>query len=108
MNNVDNFERIVEWSAVGPRFNNQILQTVMTLLRAQIRKKSKMIILCTAYKYETLELLEIAELFDQTTKHPHIISKTNVEKYFPDTYDIFKYSDDDNINISDIFKMLKH
>lgn len=103
---LDGFERIIEWSGIGPRFNNQILQTIMTILRAQIKRKNKMIILCTAYKYETLEMLEIAELFDETVEYPHIICKNDVNKYFPETYDTFEFLDD-KINISEVFKILK-
>jgi vesicle-fusing ATPase len=101
---LDGFERIIEWSSLGCRFNNTILQTIMSLIRSQIKSTKKMTIMCTANKLEVLNDLEISDLFDDIYEYPTIISNEDVIKYFPKVIAI----DDDDKKISDVFKCIKY
>ncbi len=107
---LDNIERIIEWSAMGSRFNNQILQTIMTLLRSQMKKKSRMIVICTSNKKEVLEDLELFDLFDNHYEHPTLISCDDIKTHFNEIYN------DENIispdgttmrEIADVLRLMK-
>jgi vesicle-fusing ATPase len=103
---LDNMERIIEWSSMGSRFNNQILQTIMTLLRSQMKKKSRMIVLCTSNKKEVLEDLELFDLFDNHYEYPTTIMEDDAIKHFSSIRDNIKFLSG-IANISDVFRLMK-
>lgn len=98
---LDNLERLVEWS-IGYRFNNQTLQTIMTILGCQI--KNKIVVLCTSGSASgMIKELELVDLFDQHYHYPTTISQSQLIKHFNHHVD----HQHDDYQIADVFRLLK-
>jgi vesicle-fusing ATPase len=98
---LDNLERLIEWS-IGYRFNNQTLQTIMTLLGCQI--STRMVILCTTGNTTMLQDLELADLFDHHYHYPTTISRDQVQLYFPNAK---IDADDDETSVAAVLRQNK-
>lgn len=112
---LDGFERIIEWLRLGPRFNNEILQTIVALLTAQIKPTKKMIIICTAnndnlYNLNTtvLDELGVSDLFDTKYEYPDLISADEIKINFPVIYEKLNITDTSVMEVSNIFKLMKY
>ena len=82
---IDNLERLIEWCPIGSLLNNQILQTLLTMIRRQIKSVCKSAVIMTCYDFGLLKKLEIDTLFDLPCYLPC--------RYF-EAYQTFQLSDD--------------
>jgi vesicle-fusing ATPase len=80
---LDSFERIVKWSKLGYRYDNDALQVLKSLLRITQKPNKKMIIFCTANDTEVLQNLEIYDMFDSKFEYPDQISFDEIVSHFP-------------------------
>lgn len=96
---VDMFERLIDWCPIGNLLNNQILQTILTLLRKSIPANRKSIVIVTCYDYNLLKKLEIDNLFDIHVTLPHIVE--------PSAAKLFNYQTDQNTELSTILHNLE-
>lgn len=103
---LDGFERIIEWIALGSRFNNTILQTILSIFTYQIKSDKKLTIFVTANDINVLESLEVLPYFDSIYNYPSKISKDDITKLDP-TYNIEELMDD-QIDVAQIFKLAKY
>ncbi|KKA27223.1 hypothetical protein TD95_003337 [Thielaviopsis punctulata] len=62
---VDNFDRLIDWSPIGPRFSNNILATLQTLISTPPPKDHRLLVFCTTSKMRVLKLLEVDDIFDK-------------------------------------------
>lgn len=60
---LDNIERIFEWSPIGPRFTNSILQTLMILTKQVPPKGRRLLILATTSCADVMEQLDYKQAF---------------------------------------------
>ena len=61
---IDNFERIVEYVQTGPDFNNNVMQTLITLLtKPPSNPECRLLIIATTSSISTMELLGIEKNF---------------------------------------------
>lgn len=79
----DGIERIVEHSSYLRTVNNNILQTIMTLLNAKINNTKKMTIIIICRSYDVINELSIVESCDHIISFPDNISDDAINKYFP-------------------------
>lgn len=107
---VDGFERLIKWSRYGHKYDNDVLQLLMMLLRLPQKPDKKLIIFCTANESEVLRDLDIYDMFDHKFDYPEFIEYENVKKYFPQTIDHINIENYDKniIPISEIMKIVKH
>ncbi len=110
---LDGFERLVEWLRLGPRFNNEVLQTIKALLTSQIKSTKKMTIICTAHNdicnsdgTTVMDELGISDLFDTKYDYPSTIFPEDIKQHFPELYDECEFNADDNV--ANIFRLMKY
>jgi len=77
---IDDIERIIEFTPVGPRFSNSILQTLLLLLRKVPPSPSRLMIIATTAISHLLDDLQLIHAFNiqvrtKMLQHPDEISK---------------------------------
>jgi vesicle-fusing ATPase len=101
----DNFERLIEYTSEGPRFNNNMLQAIMVTLNKKLPKNKKMTIIITAYNNnDLLDSLGLLQLIEESYKIAVGITDKDCELLklmYNRNFDGIK-------NIVDIFEMLKY
>ena len=61
---LDDIERIMEYVAVGPRFSNQVLQTLLVLVKALPPPGHRLMVIGTTSIPDMLEAMEVTRAFD--------------------------------------------
>ena len=69
---IDNIERIIEWSPIGPRFSNPVLQMIMVLIKKRPPKDRRLLVLATSSKRTVLEQLDLFEQFSSDIAVPNV------------------------------------
>lgn len=69
---VDDIERIVDYVAIGPRFSNNILQTLAVYLKMPPPKGRKLLVIGTTSKIGVLRSMEITDCFNATLEVPNV------------------------------------
>ncbi|XP_017001233.2 vesicle-fusing ATPase 2 [Drosophila takahashii] len=69
---VDDFERVLHFRAVGKRYSEKILQTLMVLLRKQPPRGHGLLILCTSNRRDVLEELGLLSVFTAVRHVPNL------------------------------------
>lgn len=108
---LDGFERLIEWTTLGSRFNNTTLQTIISLITSHIGTSKKMTIMCTATNPYCLVDLDVWDLFDTQISYPEKISMDKIQTYFPKVYELFNdkfIEQTDDENISTVLKYSKY
>lgn len=95
---LDTLERLIEWCAVGPQFNNQVLQTLLTMIRKYIVSSNKSIIITTCYDYNLICKLGISNLFDYHVDIPSTVD--------PQSAKLFNYDTSKNTNLPTILRTI--
>ena len=67
---LDDVERIMEYVAVGPRFSNQVLQTLLVLVKAAPPPGHRLMVIGTTSIPEMLEAMEVTHSFDLCLQVP--------------------------------------
>ena len=75
---IDDIERIVEYSALGGRFSNRVLQTLMAYLNRPPPKGHSLLVLATTSNTEALKALNLLQLFDGVLSVPLLTSGSEV------------------------------
>jgi vesicle-fusing ATPase len=69
---LDEIERIVEWSPIGPRFSNAVVQTLMVLLKKIPPKGRRLLIFGTTSERSVMQQLDIQRSFNQEIAVPNV------------------------------------
>ncbi|CAK7272233.1 transport between ER and Golgi ATPase protein [Sporothrix epigloea] len=89
-----NIERLIEWSPVGPRLNNTMVQALLTLLNMAPPKNHRLMIIATTSSRSVLDQLELSRAFDLQVAVPAVTDvrelATAVEEFktFQDSADL--------------------
>lgn len=67
---LDDIERLLDYTPIGPRFSNTILQCLLTLVKTSPPKGKKLFIIGTAKSESVLDSLELLELFHFVAEMP--------------------------------------
>jgi len=77
---LEDIERIIDYSRIGPRFSNQVLQTLLILIRKPPPKKGKrLFIIGTSSVPDLIEPLDLVSVFNMSLHVPQV--KTPDEVY---------------------------
>ncbi|PTB75846.1 vesicle fusion factor [Trichoderma longibrachiatum ATCC 18648] len=69
---LDDFERLIGWNPIGPRFSNVMLEALTTLIVSKPPKGHRLLIFVTTSKASTLKLLEVEQDFAKKVAVPAI------------------------------------
>jgi len=69
---VDNLERLLEWTPIGPRFSNAVLQTLMVLFARRPPKGRRLLVIATSSLRPVLTEIGLSESFDSELRVPPI------------------------------------
>jgi vesicle-fusing ATPase len=83
---VDNIERLLEWSPIGMRFSNSILQTLLVLLQKRPPKQHRLLILATTSQLSVLKQMDMSDIFDADLYVPPIESLTSIDHVIQVSY----------------------
>ena len=87
---VDNIERllgtslalstfiILDWVAIGPRFSNVVLQTLLVLLKKRPPKDRRLLIIATTNQRSVLEQMDMRDAFNADIYVPNVTSLNQV------------------------------
>ncbi|KAL7941625.1 AAA domain-containing protein [Trichoderma barbatum] len=76
---LDDFERLIGWNPIGPRFSNVMLEALTTLIVSKPPKNHRLLIFVTTSKASTLKLLEVDQDFDTTVAVPAVSNLGELE-----------------------------
>ncbi|KAJ3024122.1 transport between ER and Golgi ATPase protein [Thoreauomyces humboldtii] len=84
---IDSLERILDWVAIGPRFSNTVLQTLLVLLKkaplkvaaASYLQNHRLLILATTTNRHILEQMELTDAFNATLYTPQITTLAAID-----------------------------
>ncbi|PFH51344.1 hypothetical protein AMATHDRAFT_3193 [Amanita thiersii Skay4041] len=71
---VDNIERLIDWTPMGARFSNSVLQTLLVLFGRRPPKGRRLLIIATSSLRSILTDLGFSEIFDSELRVPPITS----------------------------------
>jgi len=67
---LDGIERLLEYVPIGPRFNNEVLQTLLVLLKKVPPKQRKLLVFASTSALHVLESMDLAAAFSVTVRVP--------------------------------------
>ncbi|KAF8165629.1 vesicular-fusion protein SEC18 [Crassisporium funariophilum] len=76
---VDNIERLIDWTPMGARFSNAVLQTLLVLFNRRPPKGRRLLIIATSSLRPILTDLGLSETFDSELRVPPIASLRALE-----------------------------
>ncbi|KAF8806300.1 vesicular-fusion protein SEC18 [Phlegmacium glaucopus] len=76
---VDNIERLIDWTPMGARFSNAVLQTLLVLFNRRPPKGRRLLIIATSSLRPILTDLGLSETFDSEMRVPPISSLRALE-----------------------------
>ena len=76
---LDDIERLMEYAAVGPRFSNVVLQTLLVLTKALPPKGRRLLIIATTGIPDLLEQMELLTAFQLTIAVPLLSEEAQFE-----------------------------
>ncbi|KAI0787180.1 P-loop containing nucleoside triphosphate hydrolase protein [Irpex lacteus] len=76
---VDSIERLLDFTAIGPRFSNSVLQTLMVLFAKRPPKGRRLLVIATTSLRPILTDLGLSESFDAEIRVPPLSSLTALE-----------------------------
>lgn len=78
---LDNLERLLSYVPIGPRFSNEVLQTLLVLLRKTPPKGRKLLVIGTTSSLGILESMDLAGAFSVSVRVPTLASAEIVEVF---------------------------
>jgi len=76
---VDNLERLLDWTSIGPRFSNSVLQALLVLFARRPPKGRRLLIIATSSLRPVLTELGFTEAFDSEMRVPPISSLRSLQ-----------------------------
>ena len=67
---LDGLERLLEYVPIGPRFNNEVLQTLMVLLKKPPPKQRKLLVFASTSALDILESMGLTSAFTVNVRVP--------------------------------------
>ncbi|KAH8830308.1 vesicular-fusion protein SEC18 [Flagelloscypha sp. PMI_526] len=82
---VDNIERLIEWTPMGARFSNAVLQTLLVLFTRKPPKGRRLLILATTSIAPILKDLGFGQQFDTNLRVPPISDVASINEVLKET-----------------------
>ena len=79
---IDDVERLIEYTPIGPRFSNTVLQTLLVLLKkVPTEEDRRLLVICTtSLPRRTLRDLELIDVFNVVLDVPKLTQTTDIVK----------------------------
>ncbi|KAF8915199.1 vesicular-fusion protein SEC18 [Mucidula mucida] len=90
---VDNLERLLDWTPIGPRFSNAVLQALLVLMTRRPPKGRRLLVMATTSSRGILTELGLSETFDSELRVPPISNLKSLE-YVLREVELFPSSDE--------------
>eukprot|EP00768_Dysnectes_brevis_P001762 gnl/Dysnectes_brevis/1495_a1693_1697.p1 GENE.gnl/Dysnectes_brevis/1495_a1693_1697~~gnl/Dysnectes_brevis/1495_a1693_1697.p1 ORF type:complete len:741 (-),score=263.99 gnl/Dysnectes_brevis/1495_a1693_1697:120-2342(-) len=69
---LDGLEQIIQWSRVGARYSNVILQSLLALLKRSPPAGRRLVVIGTVSQYSQLRMLGMTDVFDRRVRIPQL------------------------------------
>jgi vesicle-fusing ATPase len=76
---VDNLERLLDWTPIGPRFSNSVLQALLVLFAKRPPKGRRLLVIATSSLRPVLTEIGLSEVFDSEQRVPPISNLSALE-----------------------------
>jgi len=76
---VDNLERLLDWTPIGPRFSNAVLQALLVLFARRPPKGRRLLVIATSSLRPVLTEIGLSETFDSELRVPPISNLAALE-----------------------------
>ncbi|CAD2097565.1 N-ethylmaleimide-sensitive fusion protein, putative [Plasmodium vinckei] len=77
---LDNIERLIDYTRIGPRFSNSILQAIMILIKKKPKKENqKILIICTTSEYQFMRDVGLVKNFFVNIEVPMLNSSISIK-----------------------------
>ncbi|CDU16419.1 N-ethylmaleimide-sensitive fusion protein, putative [Plasmodium yoelii] len=77
---LDNIERLIDYTRIGPRFSNSILQAIMVLIKKKPKKENqKILIICTTSEYQFMKDVGLVKNFYVNIQVPMLNSSIAIK-----------------------------
>ncbi|KAG2013221.1 vesicular-fusion protein sec18 [Coprinopsis cinerea AmutBmut pab1-1] len=86
---VDNIERLIDWTPMGARFSNAVLQTLLVLFKRRPPKGRRLLVIATSSLKGILPDLGLAEVFDSELEVPPVSTLPALDRVLADL-ELFK------------------
>ncbi|KAG2343661.1 vesicular-fusion protein SEC18 [Suillus weaverae] len=77
---VDNLERLLDWTSLGSRFSNSVLQTLLVLIARKPPKDKRLLVIATTSLRPLLTELGLSDVFDSELRVPPISNLSSLER----------------------------
>ncbi|EUD65736.1 vesicle-fusing ATPase [Plasmodium inui San Antonio 1] len=76
---LDNIERLIDYTRIGPRFSNPVLQAIMVLIKKKPKKENqKILIICTTSEYQFMKDVGLIKNFFVNIEVPLLHCSTSI------------------------------
>jgi len=75
---IDDFERIIDYNDVGPRFSNTILQTLLIHLKSQPPENRRLLLVVSTSRMDVIQSFQMKDLFSSQIEAPMINGTTEM------------------------------
>ncbi|KNG73968.1 N-ethylmaleimide-sensitive fusion protein [Plasmodium falciparum IGH-CR14] len=77
---LDNIERLIDYTRIGPRFSNSILQAIMVLIKKKPKKENqKILIICTTSEYQFMKDVGLTKNFFVNIHVPLLSTSSSIK-----------------------------
>ncbi|SCP04352.1 N-ethylmaleimide-sensitive fusion protein, putative [Plasmodium ovale] len=87
---LDNIERLIDYTRIGPRFSNSILQAIMILIKKKPKKENqKILIICTTSEYQFMRDVGLVKNFFVNIEVPMLNSVTSIKNVLQNRNELY-------------------
>ncbi|KAI4839047.1 putative N-ethylmaleimide-sensitive fusion protein [Plasmodium brasilianum] len=87
---LDNIERLIDYTRIGPRFSNSILQAIMVLIKKKPKKENqKILIICTTSEYQFMRDVGLIKNFYVNIEVPLLNCSTSIKNVLHNRNEIY-------------------
>ena len=104
---IDQFDRLLEWSNIGLRYNNAILQAILSLMKSVEKSPNNKAIIIFTLVQNILEPLEIIDNFDAKYDMPIEINNEKI-KMLSSQLELSDGIENHMNDITDVYKKMKY
>ncbi|KAL7934849.1 P-loop containing nucleoside triphosphate hydrolase protein [Trichoderma chlorosporum] len=96
---LDDFERLIGWNPVGPRFSNVLLEALTTLIASKPPKGHRLLTFVTTSQALTLRMLDVESNFDTTVAVPAVSNLSQLRSVLEHSITLDKDSIDQTVSL---------
>lgn len=107
---LDNIERLIDFTPIGPRFSNSVLQALMVLVKKKPKRKNqKILIICTTSEYQFMKDAGFTKNVYVNIEVPLLNSKNSIKrvlKHRNDCFNDFPKEEIEKVLVANVIKSI--